>query len=371
MPRRLLACFLVGAVAQAAELEIQIQQSGSLGRHLTNNDAVPLAPSVVQDAAVATALFAALKIARSPAAAPATAAFVAGRLYGWVSSQWTEGAGALNALFLFADVFNRRGLQQYSDESDTQFLAHLAERREHFAMLARTAVPREEVARTLTLKFQSRDKSSMVKIQVFVPFPSPQRDTKLPLIVYYHGGGFVILSALAYENHSRRMANAVGAIVASVDYRLAPEHKYPAAHDDALDGLRKAVEWCEADDRCDATRIAVAGDSAGGHLAAATALDADGIALKAQALLGPIVAPYVSLPSHLRRVNDPILGRGLMDWFWSRYLADAARETCDPRLYLPRRERANWEAVPPAIVVTSAQIKFCGPIRTPGTRLTG
>jgi hypothetical protein len=60
-----------------------------------------------------------------------------------------------------------------------------------------------------------------------------------------------------------------------------------------------------------------------------------------------------------------------MDWFWSRYLADAARETCDPRLYLPRRERANWEAVPPAIVVTSAQIKFCGPIRTPGTRLTG
>ena len=208
------------------------------------------------------------------------------------------------------------------------------------------------MARTLTLKFQSRDKSSMVKIQVFIPFPSPQRDTKVPLIVYYHGGGFVILSARAFENHSRRMANAVGAIVASVDYRLAPEHKYPAAHDDALDGLRKAVEWCEADDRCDATRIAVAGDSAGGHLAAATALDADGIELKAQALLGPIVAPYLSLPSHLRRFDDPILGRGLMDWFWSRYLADAARETCDPRLYLPRRERADWAAVPPAIVVT-------------------
>ena len=73
------------------------------------------------------------------------------------------------------------------------------------------------MARTLTLKFQSRDKSSMVKIQVFIPFPSPQRDTKVPLIVYYHGGGFVILSARAFENHSRRMANAVGAIVASVD----------------------------------------------------------------------------------------------------------------------------------------------------------
>ena len=104
------------------------------------------APIASQDAAVATALFAALKIARSPAAAPATAAFVAGRLYGWVSSQWTEGAGALNALFLFADVFNRRGLQSYSDESDAHFVAHLAERREHFATLARTAVPREEVS---------------------------------------------------------------------------------------------------------------------------------------------------------------------------------------------------------------------------------
>ena len=77
------------------------------------------------------------------------------------------------------------------------------------------------MARTLTLKFQSRDKSSMVKIRVFVPFPSPQRDTKLPLIVYYHGGGFVVFSAHAYENHSRRLANAVGVIVASVDYRLA------------------------------------------------------------------------------------------------------------------------------------------------------
>ena len=108
-----------------------------------------------------------------------------------------------NALFLFADVFNRRGLQSYSDESDAHFVAHLAERREHFATLARTAVPREEVARTLTLKFQSRDKSSMVKIRVFVPFPSPQRDTKLPLIVYYHGGGFVILSAHAFENQRK------------------------------------------------------------------------------------------------------------------------------------------------------------------------
>ena len=152
-----------------------------------------------------------------PSTAPATSAFVAGRLYDWASAQWTEGAGALNALFLFADVFNRRGLQSYSDESDARFAAHLAERREQFETMARTSVPREEVARTLTLKFQSRDKSSMVKIRVFVPFPSPQRDTKLPLIVYYHGGGFVVLSAHAYENHSRRLANAVGAIVASVD----------------------------------------------------------------------------------------------------------------------------------------------------------
>ena len=219
---------------------------------------------------------------------------------------------------------------------------------------------REEVARTLTLKFRARDNSSMVKVQVYVPFPSPGRDTKLPLVVYYHGGGFVVMSAHAYEHNARAMANAVGAIVAVVDYRLAPEHKYPAAHDDALDGLRKAAEWCRRDDRCDISRVALAGDSAGGHLAAATALDAwelemDGTlpsGLKAQVLLVPIVAPFLSLPSHLRRLDDPILGRGLLNWFWSRYLGDASRDTCDPRLHLLRREKAFWQAVPPAIVVT-------------------
>src|SRR5262245_32577860 len=104
-------------------------------------------------------------------------------------------------------------------------------------------------------------------VRVYVP-AATERGDRLPALVYFHGGGWVMGSLDAYEGLCRSLANAAGAVVVSVDYRLAPEHRYPAAVEDAY----AATRWVHEQGRSlgvDPTRLAVGGDSAGGNLAAA------------------------------------------------------------------------------------------------------
>jgi acetyl esterase len=116
-------------------------------------------------------------------------------------------------------------------------------------------------------------------------------DEALPVLVYYHGGGWVIGDLDSHDWTCRAIANAAKCAVVNVDYRLAPEHRFPAAYDDAL----AAVKWVAANARLltiDSARISVGGDSAGGNLAAAVALtlrDESAIKLRAQVLTYPIV----------------------------------------------------------------------------------
>lgn len=191
----------------------------------------------------------------------------------------------------------------------------------------------------------------------------PTLDRGGAVIVYFHGGGMVLGSNHSFEPLARMLAAASGATVASVDYRLAPEHPAPAQFDDAY----TATTWVAASARelgVDPTRLAVAGDSAGGSLAAAVTLaarDHDGPAITAQVLMYPGLDRDMGAPSMTALRDAPMLSRDDIEYMHD--LADrGAGAPHDP--YRVPAYAADLSRLPPAIVVTAA----CDPIRDWGER---
>ena len=144
----------------------------------------------------------------------------------------------------------------------------------------------------------------------------------LPAIVFAHGGGWCLCSLDLYDNPCRALANATGCVIFSVDYRLAPEHKFPVP----LDDFYRAVCWVDEHAAAlgvDAERLAVGGDSAGGNLAAAAAMmarDQAGPALAHQLLLYPALDFAFDTPSYQRHADGYSLTREAMRFCWSAYL---------------------------------------------------
>jgi acetyl esterase len=177
------------------------------------------------------------------------------------------------------------------------------------------------------------------------------------LLVLFHGGGFVRGDLDTHDPLSRRLAAAARCEVLSVAYRLAPEHPFPAAVNDAV----AAVEW--AAHEYDGP-LAVGGDSSGGNLAAVTALaarDRGGPPLAAQLLLYPVTDAALSSPSWDELAEGRMLTRAAMEWLYERYLPDPARRT-DP-LASPLLASSH-AGLPPAIVVTAGH----DPARDDGVR---
>jgi acetyl esterase len=161
-------------------------------------------------------------------------------------------------------------------------------------------------------------------------------------VTYLHGGGWVLGDLDIYDPVCRRVANAVGAVVVAVDYRLAPEHPHPAPLRDSLAGLAwTAGRWPER-------RLGVAGDSAGASLAAAAALHQrdTGGALAAQLLFYPATDPRLASPSVTGNGEGYFLTRSDMEWFYSQYAPDPT----DPAIDLLRADVAG---VAPAVVATA------------------
>jgi acetyl esterase len=171
-----------------------------------------------------------------------------------------------------------------------------------------------------------------------------------PGLVYFHGGGFVIGYRETHDAHCRRLAAGSGARILAVDYRLAPEHPFPAGHDDALAATRWAFDHA-GELGLDPARVGVGGDSAGGNLAAAVALDLRGDAgrrLKFQLLLYPALWPAQETASRRER-DGPVLSKEAIAWF-ERALR--AFEHPGGRRAAPA-QAADLSGLPPAFVATA------------------
>ena len=169
------------------------------------------------------------------------------------------------------------------------------------------------------------------------------------LLVYFHGGGFAIGDLETHDGHCRRLAAGSGCQVLAVDYRLAPEHRFPAGHDDALAATRWAFDHA-AELGVDPARIAVGGDSAGGNLAASVANDLRGDParrLAFQLLLYPGIWPERETASR-RDLDGPILTRAAIAWFDKCLSAVGHKDAHRAML-----GAADVAGAPPALVVTA------------------
>ena len=178
-------------------------------------------------------------------------------------------------------------------------------------------------------------------------------------LVFFHGGGWVVCGLDTHDVICRAIANRAGETVVSVDYRLAPEHKFPAAVDDAY----AATCWVSANAAelgIDPGRITVGGDSAGGNLATVVSMlarDQQGPAIACQALVYPVTdLGSLDTPSHLEFAEGCKLTRAMMVWFRNHYLTSEA-DGLDPQAS-PLRA-ANLAGLPPALILTAE----CDPLR--------
>jgi acetyl esterase/lipase len=178
----------------------------------------------------------------------------------------------------------------------------------------------------------------------------PEGEGPFPTVVFFHGGGWVIGDLDTHDNMTRNVCRGARAVVIAVDYRLAPEHPFPAAAEDCI----AAARWVAAhtaelggDDR-----LAVAGDSAGGNLAAVVAqvLRDDGTPVVAQFLIYPAVDAEGEYPSRVENAKGYFLEQPTMDWFYGHY-AGAWDDAKDPRL--SPLHAADLAGLPPAVIVTA------------------
>ncbi|MFO1540553.1 MAG: alpha/beta hydrolase fold domain-containing protein [Chloroflexota bacterium] len=184
-------------------------------------------------------------------------------------------------------------------------------------------------------------------VEMRVYRPDAPAGTRLPAVVFIHGGGWVIGSIATYDPVCRRVMDGTGAIVISLGYRLAPEHPYPAAIDDVERLWREVLARA---DRLgiDTDRIAVMGDSVGGGLATVLALRARDVgwgSVAAQVLAYPVTDATRALPSYARHADAPLLSRADMEWFYGHYAPPPGDWRASP-LHAP-----DLAGLPPALVV--------------------
>ncbi|MFM8268420.1 MAG: alpha/beta hydrolase [Ilumatobacteraceae bacterium] len=180
---------------------------------------------------------------------------------------------------------------------------------------------------------------------------TPEVAGALPMLVWFHGGGWVIGTAAESAATCRDLAAAAQCLVVSVDYRLAPEHRAPAAVDDCLAVTRWILDHA-GDLGGDPMRVAVGGDSAGGNLAAVVAL-ALGARLRHQLLVYPATDLTLTQPSIDENGDGYLLTKASMRWFVDHYLTASGIAPDDPRVSPLHADDAALSAAPPAYVITA------------------
>ncbi len=203
----------------------------------------------------------------------------------------------------------------------------------------------------LVRELQASGPGGAIALRLYRPLDTDAH-AALPVLVYYHGGGWTIGDLETHDTLCRELANGAGCAVVAVDYRMGPEHRFPAAVDDCI----AATHWVRAhaaELQLDATRLAVGGDSAGGNLAAVVALAARAsgdLPIAFQLLIYPATEQHRTHPSHAENGQGYLLTTDTMDYFSNHYIDD-------------RAHYADWRAsplrhpdlsrLPPALVLTA------------------
>ena len=178
-------------------------------------------------------------------------------------------------------------------------------------------VPKPELARVEDITIPARDGHGMRARLV-----APTTGEGLPVLLFTHGGGFTIGSIESHDTFCRVLSQLSGAAVLSLDYRLAPEWRFPTAVNDVWDALGWLADKGAARLGLDRRRIAVGGDSAGGTLAAVSAVHArdEGLELALQLLIYPGTTDHQDTPSHQLYAHGPVLDEAMIDWFFHHYI---------------------------------------------------
>jgi acetyl esterase len=217
----------------------------------------------------------------------------------------------------------------------------IAETRARMAEQSKSAPPGPDMARVHDSIVPAGDHEIPVRLY----WPTTESDQ--PALIWLHGGAFALGTLDGADSLCRELASQAGVVVASVDYRLAPEHKFPAGVEDAYT-VSQWVAKNHSDLGINATRVAIGGDSAGGTLAASVALmarDRSGPGLAFQLLVYPTTLMRVSSYEY---VDDPLLTASMVNFFWDQYVerdSDLANPYCAPL------NAGSLEGLPPAFVV--------------------
>lgn len=188
-----------------------------------------------------------------------------------------------------------------------------------------------------------------IPVRIYTPVA---KGDALPVLVYFHGGGWVIGNIATHDKLARRLANEGNCVVVSVDYRLAPEDPFPAAVDDCY----AALEWVEknaSEIGGDANRIAVGGDSAGGNLAAVMALKArndKGPEIGFQLLIYPVTDARMDTKSYQDFAEGYLLEKRSMEWFFDQYAPEGLDRA---QRYLSPLRAQTLKNLPPAYIITA------------------
>ena len=219
------------------------------------------------------------------------------------------------------------------------------EARAFASKIAELAGPAPKMERVEERTIEGTDGEATLRI--LVPFEHSRG-----VLVYYHGGGWVTGSPDEYDTVARKLAERTSCAVVLVEYRLAPEHRYPTAVDDSY----VALEWIGehlSEIAGQEVPLIVAGDGSGGNLAAVTAIrarDRSGPPIALQVLIYPVTDADFDRPSYLDPENELLLTRDAMIWYWDHYLPESSRRT-EPDASPLHTE--NLQELPPAVILTA------------------
>jgi acetyl esterase len=212
-----------------------------------------------------------------------------------------------------------------------------------------TQPPPPDVGRVRDL--QATGPNGPISLRLYRPLGASDA-TLLPVLVYFHGGGWVIGDLDTHDTLCRELANLARCAVVAVDYRLGPEHRFPAAVTDCIAATRWVRDHA-GELALDASRLAVGGDSAGGNLAAVVSIDArdhGDLPIAFQLLIYPATDQHRNAPSHAENGQGYFLTQDSMDYFVGHYIADAAQYSdwrASPLLH------PDLSSLPPALVLTA------------------